>query len=70
MCAPKVNTPPPSPLVLADERAGGTRAVTSAMEMMDVKVCVSGCGDTAVMVYKYPCPESGVCTWACVCVMG
>lgn len=46
------------------------RAMTSAMEMMDVKVCVSGCGDTAVTVYKYPCPESGVCTWACVCVMG
>lgn len=32
--------------------------LTSATEMMAVKVCVSGKGDTTREVYKYPRPES------------
>lgn len=46
--------------------------LSSAMEMMEIKLCVSGCGDIAARVYKYPRPESGGCTrlFVCVCVMG
>lgn len=57
------------PLFLGYKRAEGRgRKLRSGMEMMEVKVCVSGCGDIAVKVYKYPRPESGVCTCVCVCV--
>lgn len=40
------------------------------MEMMEIKRSVSGCGDIAARVYKYPRPESGGCTrlFVCVCV--
>lgn len=46
--------------------------LSSAMEMMEIKLSVSGCGDIAARVYKYPRPESGGCTrlFVCVCVMG
>lgn len=44
--------------------------LSSAMEMMEIKLSVSGCGDIAARVYKYPRPESGGCTrlFVCVCV--
>lgn len=40
--------------------------LSSAMEMMEIKLCVSGCGDIAMRVYKYTRPKSGGCTCLCV----
>lgn len=36
--------------------------------MLEVKVCVSGRGDTAMEVYKHPRPESdSACACVCAC---
>lgn len=71
MRALKVNTSG-IPLLPVYERAGratGRKKVRGATEMMEVKVCVSGCGDAALRVYKYPRPECAR-ERVCVCVMG
>lgn len=41
-----------------------------ATAMMEIKINMSGCGDIAARVYKYPHPESGHGTCLCECVMG
>lgn len=46
------------------------KKLRSAMEMMEVKVYVSGWGDIAMKVYKYPRPECRVSMCMCMCMCG